>query len=346
MKAVENVEAHIADAVKKGAKVVISGKRAAQGGSFLRLRSGHNLRVGSPPMLNPSVQGVIRSRHTIRIFYGVTAVALAVTIMALVILANFFGLDWLHEAAVSVLGHVAATLVVLMVVYGVWIWATPRELRNARVLALRGGEIPEFMGDLVSGASEYWFMGRSGGYFRAEVLPRLDKEARETRRAARIRIVLPNPYSGDNAVAYASMLNTLNEDADEMTLPAAVIATILEAARRAIENPYLEVEIGIAPSLPVMRLDVSNNGSLVTRDAKALPGIFCGPGNPYFDMFKSVVDNELRQSKRITWKGKINLGELINAADLAATFDGLPTINDEVLSRAKHMIAHPGHRYG
>ena len=34
MKAVEKVEAHIADAVKKGAKIVIGGKRAAQGGSF------------------------------------------------------------------------------------------------------------------------------------------------------------------------------------------------------------------------------------------------------------------------------------------------------------------------
>jgi acyl-CoA reductase-like NAD-dependent aldehyde dehydrogenase len=34
MKAVEKVETHIADAVKKGAKVVTGGKRAAQGGSF------------------------------------------------------------------------------------------------------------------------------------------------------------------------------------------------------------------------------------------------------------------------------------------------------------------------
>ena len=34
MKAVEKVEAHIADAVKKGAKIVTGGKRAAQGGSF------------------------------------------------------------------------------------------------------------------------------------------------------------------------------------------------------------------------------------------------------------------------------------------------------------------------
>jgi hypothetical protein len=34
MKAVEKVAAHIADAVKKGAKVVAGGKRAAQGGSF------------------------------------------------------------------------------------------------------------------------------------------------------------------------------------------------------------------------------------------------------------------------------------------------------------------------
>jgi succinate-semialdehyde dehydrogenase/glutarate-semialdehyde dehydrogenase len=35
MKAVEKVEAHIVDAVKKGAKVVTGGKRAAQGGSFV-----------------------------------------------------------------------------------------------------------------------------------------------------------------------------------------------------------------------------------------------------------------------------------------------------------------------
>jgi delta 1-pyrroline-5-carboxylate dehydrogenase len=34
MKAVEKVEAYIADAVKKGAKVVMGGKRAAQGSSF------------------------------------------------------------------------------------------------------------------------------------------------------------------------------------------------------------------------------------------------------------------------------------------------------------------------
>jgi succinate-semialdehyde dehydrogenase / glutarate-semialdehyde dehydrogenase len=34
MKAVEKVEAHIADMVKRGAKVVTGGKHAAQGGSF------------------------------------------------------------------------------------------------------------------------------------------------------------------------------------------------------------------------------------------------------------------------------------------------------------------------
>jgi acyl-CoA reductase-like NAD-dependent aldehyde dehydrogenase len=34
MKAIENVEAHVADALAKGAKVVIGGKRSALGGSF------------------------------------------------------------------------------------------------------------------------------------------------------------------------------------------------------------------------------------------------------------------------------------------------------------------------
>ena len=34
MKAIEKIEAHIADAVKKGAKVVTGGKRSALGGTF------------------------------------------------------------------------------------------------------------------------------------------------------------------------------------------------------------------------------------------------------------------------------------------------------------------------
>jgi succinate-semialdehyde dehydrogenase/glutarate-semialdehyde dehydrogenase len=40
MKAVEKVQAHIGDAVKKGAKVVTGGKRAAQGGTGSGDRAG------------------------------------------------------------------------------------------------------------------------------------------------------------------------------------------------------------------------------------------------------------------------------------------------------------------
>jgi hypothetical protein len=141
-------------------------------------------------MLDPAVQGVIRSRHTIRRFYGLTTGVLVITIAMLIVLADFFGLDWRREAAVSILAHVAATLVLLMVVYGVWLVATPRELWTAKVSVLRSREIAESIDLLVSGASDYWFMGRSGNYFRAEVLPRLDKESRKARRVSRIRIVL------------------------------------------------------------------------------------------------------------------------------------------------------------
>jgi Aldehyde dehydrogenase family len=57
MKAVEKVEAHIADAVNKGAKVVIGGKRAAQGGSFFEptvltdVTTGRVIDKGKPPTI-------------------------------------------------------------------------------------------------------------------------------------------------------------------------------------------------------------------------------------------------------------------------------------------------------
>jgi hypothetical protein len=59
-----------------------------------------------------------------------------------------------------------------------------------------------------------------------------------------------------------------------------------------------------------------------------------------------MVDNELRQSIRITWKQKVNVADLLKAADLRIAFEGLPAIDDEVLTRAKNIIEHPEHRYG
>jgi hypothetical protein len=142
------------------------------------------------------------------------------------------------------------------------------------------------------------------------------------------------------------MLQGLGEQADRHTLPAAVVATVLDAAKRAVENPYLEVEIGMAPTLPVVRFDVSDNGAVITSDAKSLPGIFCGPASPYREMFRSIIDNELRQSTRITWEPDLDVTDISNATDLARAFGGLPTVDDEVLARAKDMIGHPRHRYG
>jgi hypothetical protein len=297
-------------------------------------------------MIEPSVIGVLRSRYTIRRFYGLCVFALILIAAILVSLAEVFGAGWFRETIISVLAHLAGAVIVLMLVYGAWLWVTPPELRNARVSALRAGEIPEAMAALVSGATDYWFMGRSGGYFRAKVLPDLDDEARQSRRAARVRVVVPEPLRGRNALAYSSMLQGLGEQVDRNTLPAAVVATVLDAAKRAVENTYLEVEIGMTPTLPVVRFDVSNNGAVITSDAKSLPGIFCGPASPYREMFRSIIDNELRQSTRITWDPDLDVAGISNAADLARSFRGLPTVDDDVLARAKDMIKHPRHRYG
>jgi hypothetical protein len=127
---------------------------------------------------------------------------------------------------------------------------------------------------------------------------------------------------------YKRLKQGLGEAANDTTLSANVLATISAVVLACSRNPYLKAEIGLCPTVPVLRYDLSNSGALITRDAKKLPAILTNAGNPYFEMFRDAVENELAQSKRITW-------DLV-AADPADLADAL---DDKVLTAINGLPA-------
>jgi hypothetical protein len=196
-------------------------------------------------------------------------------------------------------------------------------------------------------ASDYWFWGRSGSYFRSAVLPKLDESARKERRHITVRIVVPNPQSG-NATRYASMRRGLGEEADEHTLAANVIATVVAAVITAARNPYLHVQIGLCATVPVLRYDISSSGALITRDAKALPAVLVNAGNPYFEMFRDSVENELAQSRPVTWDMDapvFHQAKEVSIVDALSVIDGLPNDESAVVMRAETLLSSKAHRY-
>lgn len=299
-------------------------------------------------MIDPSFAAVLRSRYAIRRFFLVYGVILICALIALWIAVTCLDANsTLHAVATGFFGNFAAADAIFLLTYGFYLFITPSGLRNAELIPLRNGEIADEIIDLRAGASDYWFWGRSGTYFRSVVLPKLDDLASKGRRHVVVRVVVPDPERPENACRYASMRRSLGENADERTLAANVLATVVATARAVAQNPYLQAQIGLCATVPVLRLDMSGSGGLVTRDARSLPAILVNAGNPYFEMFRDVVENELAQSRKVTWddSSPVFHQEEASLEEMLSVINGLPSADQTVISNAKDLLASKAHRY-
>ena len=300
-------------------------------------------------MIDPSVRAVLRSPYTIRRFFLLYGGVFLGAVAALWAFAAGLDADsTLRVVAVSFLGKFAAAVAIFILTYGLYVLVTPPGLRDAQVLPLHSGEIADQILNLQANVSDYWFWGRSGSYFRSAVLPKLDKASSDERRHIRILVIMPDPSVSGNAARYMQIKHGLGEKADEKTLAANVLATIVAVASATARNPYLHAEIGLCANVPVLRYDMSTTGALLTRDAQALPAILVNAGNPYFDMFRDTVENEFDQSRKIRWDknaapllndGKISVQEALSA------IEGLPAFEPGVADQAENLLDLKSHRY-
>ena len=256
--------------------------------------------------------------------------------------------NWLREAGLGFFGNFAATVAIFLVTYLFYVLITPPGLRDAEIIPLRDVEISDEIVDLPAKASDYWFWGRSGSFFRVAVLPRLAELARAERRHVHLRVLLPRPDLPGNATRYKEIKRSLGESADDETLAANVLATVVSVVSATSRNPYLIADVGLCATVPVIRYDMSTTAALITRDAKGLPGILINGGNPYFEMFRDAFENELAQSQKVTWNAAaaaaISTDELVSA-EFLRTITGLPAASQEAIDAAEKLLADPKHRY-
>jgi len=297
-------------------------------------------------MIDPSFSAVFRSKYTIRRFYISYLAMLAIALLLLIVTQGLLCPGhWISTITKDFLVNLSAALAIFILSYTFYLFVTPPGLRNAEVIPLRDGEISGEIIDRLGDATDYWFWGRSGSYFRAEVLPRLDSVSQEERRKVRIRLVLPDPTAA-NGKYYKFVRKGLGEEIDDDELLANVIATVVAVAVKSSKNPYLDAEVGFCASVPSLRYDLSNLGALLTRDAKKLPALLTNSGNAYFEMFKDAVENELSQGKRLEWNGDVIANyEILDVKSILAHIPLLKGSSKSAIARARLILENPKHRY-
>lgn len=201
------------------------------------------------------------------------------------------------------------------------------------------------------GAQEYMFWGRSGSFFRADQLRKMNSESEKGKKDILIKVVLPDPNNQKLVHLYGRMMNSIGENTGTYDLLSHVIATCIAGAIYESQNRRLKLEIFISNILPTYRIDLSNNGLILTQDDKKKSAIFFDADTEFYDLFRSNVLTECEMSKKLDWDKSIFEGLDILQPCLRSchvhTF-GLEFDDETVnvlLPKIKNLIQSQSHKY-
>lgn len=217
------------------------------------------------------------------------------------------------------------------------------------VSVVRPQDIGEKMKVLPLDVRYYMVWGRSGSFFRAYPLLELDKQARKYAHNIRIEVLLPDPRLSSLVDSYRDILKSLGEDDSDNPLLPNVIATCMICAIIAANNRHLEIRVHLSRFLPGFRLDLSENGAILTQDAKAKAALYFEPRSEFFEMFRSTMINERSVSSEVKWDEdlfrELKLEqESCNEMTLNAFGIEVPEL-EEIRHEVARLICERPHRY-
>jgi hypothetical protein len=158
----------------------------------------------------------------------------------------------------------------------------------------------------VTGTKEYLFWGRSGAYFRAEPLRKLSEIAQIEKKTIDIDILLPDPTDISMTTEYARIRKSLGEQQqDQNELLVNVLATCICCAVIQENNRFLRTKIFLSKHLPIFRLDLSDQGALVTQDDPKKSAIIVERNSEFWEMFNNAFRTESKLSRQLHWDGRL-----------------------------------------
>ncbi len=303
----------------------------------------------SETIISQNIFGELASPYARRRFFWSFFAILFVLVLCLAA-----ALHWLEEGAirtilVALLSSTAANIVAILLFYGFYQYFLGGKKSVHGVVAVRAKDISAIAQKLPIGTSHYLFWGRSGSFFRAFSIKKLDAESRLKNRAVEVTVILPNPTIQALRRKYAEILASLDEASDEEALTANVLATYIICATIESNSSQLSISVYLSDSLPGYRIDMSDKGLLLTQDAKSKPALFFEADSDYFDMFRSIGLHERSVAKKVVFDS----GAFRTSKDPAdhvtrenfKTILGETTIDDSLVERVKKIIEVREHRY-
>lgn len=245
--------------------------------------------------------------------------------------------------------QVLANALIIIFFYSLYLhFIGPNEgLREVRVTRPR--DIRVRMEDLPINTRYYAFWGRSGSYFRSNPLMVLDKQSTNKKLVTDVEVVLPDPTDERLVKSYQEILASLGENPGGNPLLANVLATSIACAVTAANNKYVKVRLFYSKFLPAFRVDISDNGAILTQDDPSKSALYFEFGSEFFEMFRTTVRSEMSMSREVNWDKSLFEGRKFDASccnnnTLNAFGIEVPNV-DSIRQEVARLITERRHRY-
>ena len=283
-----------------------------------------------------------------RFFWGFLLLCLLCSVL-LYFVSAVVPIGLVQDVLNSVLIQILSSSIIILFFYVLYLHFIGPNIALDHVTVTRPQDIGLRMLELPIDVRQYIFWGRSGSYFRAHPLLKLDEQAKLKKRNIDIEVVLPDPDDPQLIKSYEDILVSLGETPSRSSLLCNVLATSLACAILSSNNKFLKIRIYYSKFLPTFRVDLSDQGAILTQDDKGKSALFFDYGSEFYDMFRGTIRNEIALSREVKWDPsifqKLTLNEKsCNKTTLTAF--GLK-INDlsEVQQQVASFITKRPHRY-
>ena len=292
----------------------------------------------------------LTSPYARRWFVGSMGTLLVVSIFMVWVATVAAWPAWVKNVLVSLFSEASAGAGIILAFYVIYLYFIGPNTPAREVTVLRSQDIGTEIKQLLEGSRRYIFWGRSGAFFRSHTLQVLDKRAREKRRQTGIDVLLPDPGEERLAKGYRGILTALDETGSEHTLLANVLATCLACAITDANNVHVDVRVHLSKFLPTFRIDLSDNGAILTQDDKEKAALRFEHGGQFFDLWEVAVATERNASRIVSWDREEFVG--MPLAKESCTREAIDALRIDVPREATtdtevaRLVDELSHRYG
>ncbi|MBB2780285.1 UNVERIFIED_ORG: hypothetical protein GGE55_001667 [Rhizobium esperanzae] len=213
----------------------------------------------------------------------------------------------------SVLTNLLSSVLIILGFYTLYTFFIGPNEGLKEVVPTRPRDIKEVLTQLPTKTRSYLFWGRSGSYFRSTPLVTLDESSRRSKIMTDVDVLMPDPFDERLISAYRDIKDSLGEESDGNPLLANVLATTICCAVLNANNRYLRVRVFYSAFLPAFRVDMSDNGSILTQDDKSKGALFFKPSSEFHELLRTSILNEIAVSREIDLQSQAFKGKKLDA---------------------------------